>query len=151
MKIQRHAKILEIIHNHNIETQEELTEKLKDAGFKTTQATISRDIKELRLIKVAGENGNYKYSINLYDDDVKTTAKYRNILSETITKADIAGNIVVLNTYSGMAQAAAAAIDAMDFNEIVGTLAGDDTIFLAFRSEHIAMSFSEKIKNMLAI
>lgn len=151
MKLQRHAKILELIQEHNIETQEDLTEKLKKAGFTTTQATISRDIKELRLSKVTYHNGKYKYAVSVYDDEIKVSAKYKNILHETIIKADLSSSFAVVKTFPGMANAAAAAIDNMKWDGIVGTLAGDDTLFVAFRTENEAKDFIERFKIMLCI
>ena len=149
MKIQRQAKILELIEQSPIETQEELTEKLREAGFPSTQATISRDIKELKLIKISCGGGTYKYAVNLYDDESKATAKFRNILSETIRKVSLSGTLAIVKTYSGMANAAAAAIDAMDWDGVLGTIAGDDTIFVAFVDNEPAVRFKGKIHDLI--
>ncbi len=143
MKFRRHKKILEIISEYNVETQEELIDKLKESGFEVTQATISRDIKELRLVKISTENNTYKYAISGQDDGI-ISSKYRNIVADTVIKADSANNIVVLKTYSGMAQAAAAAIDGMDLNNVVGCVAGDDNIIIVMRSTEAA----DEIKNI---
>ena len=156
MKAQRHLKILELIEKNDIETQDELTNLLNENGFKATQATVSRDIKELRLVKVVaasdmlGKNGadaKYKYAVNSSGDgaDSKLGAKFRAILSEATVKSDYAANIVVIHTYAGMAQACAAAIDAMHADTIVGTVAGDDTIMIVMRTESAAEDFSRKI------
>jgi arginine repressor len=152
MKAERHAKILELIKHESIETQEELTEKLKQHGFEATQATVSRDIKELRLIKVSsggkGKSENkYKYSVNNSRNEIdsRLTTKFKSILNEAIMKIDYAGNLVVLKTYSGMAQAAGAAIDAIDTPDIIGSVAGDDTLLIVMRSEAEAQDFTKKL------
>ena len=133
MKTARQKMIQKLISQRDIDTQEELLQLLSAAGFRATQATISRDIKELRLIKTATAGGLYKYA-QAGAEDGRPNAKYANILRETVTGIESAGNIVVVRTYSGMASAAAAAIDAMRWDEIVGSLAGDDTIFIVARS-----------------
>ncbi len=150
MKNNRHRKILEIINQYSVETQDELIAKLRGAGIDVTQATVSRDIRDLKLIKIAcdGSTGKYKYAA-APGDDVRISAKYRNIIRETIVKVDSADNIVVLKTYSGMAQAAAAAIDGMSWGEIVGSIAGDDTIFVLMREREAALSFVEKLRSAL--
>ena len=152
MKAKRHLKILEIIANNDIETQEELTSHLKLAGIEATQATISRDIKDLRLVKVAlngksAEGTRYKYSVNSSDEEheIKLSAKFKAILNETTVKTDYAGNIVVIKTYAGMAQACAAAIDAMSMSNIVGSVAGDDTILIVMRTAEDAKEFAKKL------
>ncbi len=152
MKSKRHLKILEIIANNDIETQEELTTHLKQSGIDATQATVSRDIKELRLVKVAldGKNGDrtrYKYSVNSgnAEHEIKLSAKFKAILTETTMKTDFAGNIVVIKTYAGMAQACAAAIDAMSMSNIVGSVAGDDTVLIVMRTAEDAAEFAKKL------
>lgn len=149
MKIQRHAKILELIQKEDIETQEDLAIKLKTAGFETTQATISRDIKELRLIKIASNAGHYKYSVSIPDDDVKVSAKFRNVLIETVVKINTSSVFCIVKTFPGMAQAAASAIDNMGWQEIIGSIAGDDTIFIATQSEDDGAQFAEKLKRLI--
>lgn len=151
MKAQRHAKIIEIIQNNTIETQEELTTLLKSSGFDTTQATVSRDIKELKLVKVPDSNGFYKYAVKTYGSEIKVSAKFKTILEETVLRIDVSTSIVVIKTFPGMAQAAASAIDNMNWEEIVGTIAGDDTIFVALRTTDDALLFCEKIKELLNI
>jgi transcriptional regulator of arginine metabolism len=147
MKYSRHAKILELIETNIIETQEELAEKLKASGIEVTQATVSRDIKELRLIKVTTGNGHYKYAqINHMENGV--SVKLLTIFSESFISSDYANNIVVVKTLPGMAQAAASAIDSLKWFEIVGTIAGDDTIMIVCRAEKIAEELVNKFDRM---
>ena len=147
MKSSRHDAILEIIAEKEIETQDVLTEQLRQRGYNVTQATVSRDIKQLRLVKKATERGSYKYAVQS-SLDTKTNAKYSSIMRETITSIKTAGNIVVIKTYNGMANAAAAAIDAVAGSIVVGTIAGDDTIFAATENEDAAKSFAAVVKNV---
>ncbi|NLX85715.1 MAG: arginine repressor [Clostridiales bacterium] len=147
MKIARHAKILELIENKEIETQEELAEELKTCGFNITQATVSRDIKELRLIKTLSDTGKYKYStIKPHDSDLAD--RHVKVFKETVLKVDYAINIVVIKTIPGAAQGAAAVVDALDWQEVVGTIAGDDTIFVLTRNEKNAVNIMEKLKKL---
>ena len=147
MKYSRHAKILEIIDKEVIETQEELAERLKSLGVEVTQATISRDIKELRLIKVMTEDGRYRYaSIGKRENVV--TDRLLKVFSESYVSSDYANNIVVVKTLPGMAQAAASAIDSLKWNEILGTIAGDDTIMIVCRAERIAEDLVNKFNKM---
>jgi len=132
MKYARHSKILELIDSYEIETQEELAKLLNAEGFKVTQATVSRDIKELRLIKVLTKNGRYKYA-SIQQQDAGISDRFIKIFKDSLINIDYAGNMIVIKTLPGAAQAAAAALDALDLKEIVGTLAGDDTIFLVIR------------------
>lgn len=132
MKYARHAKIFELVDHNEIETQEELAIKLIAEGFKVTQATVSRDIKELRLIKVLTKSGRYKYA-SIQQQDAGITDRFIKIFKDSLINIDFAGNMVVIKTLPGAAQAAAAALDALDMNEIVGSLAGDDTIFIVVR------------------
>lgn len=133
MKSTRHAKILEIIHQNDIETQEELSDYLRKEGFQVTQATVSRDIRELKLTKVAGERGRQKYaSISEVGSDM--TEKYVRVFKEGFRSMDTAQNLLVVKTVSGMAMAVAAALDHMQCDEIVGSIAGDDTIMCAVRT-----------------
>lgn len=150
-KAERHNKILEIVKNNHVETQEELTQYLCQCGFEVTQATVSRDIKALKLVKVAAtdENGariGYKYAQGSQQGIAnELTEKFRNLLKDIIVKADYAGNLAVFKTYSGMANAAAAAIDAMHDTSIVGSVAGDDTVLCVLRTEDAAKEFSDLI------
>lgn len=155
MKSLRHEKILEIIAKYDVETQEELTEYLKNEGFAVTQATVSRDIKALRLIKVAagsdgGVDNRYKYSVNTSKDEVDSAlgAKFKAILGHAIVSCDYAGNLVVMKTYAGMAQASAAAIDSMSIDNVLGTIAGDDTILVVVRTEDEAEELVKKIEKL---
>lgn len=147
MKHKRHAKLLELIQNNNIETQEELSERLSKCGFEVTQATISRDIKELRIIKTLSDKGTYKYAVSDSNNSSKTN--YHNILLESVEKIDHANNIIVVKCYVGMAQGACAAIDSMKLNGIVGTLAGDDTIFIVTANEAKAIEITNSLRNMI--
>lgn len=148
IKEKRHRKIIEIISEHTVETQDELMNRLRDIGFEVTQATVSRDIRDLKLVKIATDGHSYKYALSNHED-MHISGKYRNIIKETVTRVDYAGNFVVLKTYAGMAQAAAAAIDGMRWNEIVGSLAGDDTIFVLMRDEDMALEFVTKFRRIL--
>lgn len=147
MKHIRHAKILEIIGKYDIETQDDLIIRLKKEGFEVTQATVSRDIRDLKLVKISTANHKYKYA-TAPKDEIQISSKYRTLIKETVVKVDYAGNIVVLRTYSGMANAAAAALDGMGWNEIVGTIAGDDTIFVLIRDCETAAELVEKLKQI---
>jgi transcriptional regulator of arginine metabolism len=132
MKYARHAKIIELVDHNEIETQEELAHKLISEGFRVTQATVSRDIKELRLIKVLTKSGRYKYA-SIQQQDAGITDRFVKIFRDSLISIDAAGNIIVIKTLPGAAQAAGAALDALDLKEVVGSLAGDDTIFLVVR------------------
>lgn len=147
MKYLRHAKILEIIMNQDIETQEELTQALKKNGMNVTQATVSRDIKELRLIKQMSRTGRYKYA-SLASQDAVLTDRLVRLFKESIVSLDHAGNIVVLRTIPAAAQAAASAIDAANFDEVVGTIAGDDTIFVVVREADQAEDVQERFRKL---
>ena len=148
MKVNRHAKIVELINKYQIETQDELAEYLNEAGFKVTQATVSRDIRDLKLTKVPAENGRQKYAV-LQSAQNGMTEKYVRILRDGLSSMDMAQNILVLKTVSGMAMAVAAALDAMNWNEIVGCIAGDDTIMCAVRTVDDTILLMEKIKKLL--
>ena len=148
MKFQRQAKILELIDRFEIETQEELTDHLRAVGYSTTQATVSRDIKELRLIKsLSTETGKYKYTAAGAADSF--TTRLRNIFRECVTDIDAAQNMVVIKTLPGLGQAAAMAIDAMRAVDVVGTLGGDDTVFVVMRDTESAERFSRQAHDIL--
>jgi len=149
MKYNRHAKILEIIENNFIETQEELAEKLKEIGMDVTQATVSRDIKELRLIKVMADNGRYRYA-PFSQSENRISNKLITVFTESYVSSDYANNIVVVKTLPGMAQASASAVDSLKWPEIVGTIAGDDTIMIVCRAEKMAEELVEKFSKMAA-
>ena len=133
IKTKRQAKMLELIRKHEIETQEELSDYLQKEGYQVTQATVSRDIRELKLTKVAMSNGRQKYAA-LTDNSEDLSEKYIRVFRDGFVSMDMAQNILVIKTVSGMAMAVAAAIDAMHLHEIVGCIAGDDTIMCAVRS-----------------
>lgn len=148
MKKTRQDKIIEIIQKYDVETQEELAGKLREAGFQVTQATVSRDIRKLKLSKIPTGNGGQKYVV-LQQDDNPMGDKYIRVLRDAFSSMDVAQNILVIKTVSGMAMAVAAALDALKFSEIVGCIAGDDTIFLAMRSLEDARSLMDKIHHMI--
>ncbi len=148
MKTARHAMILDIISKHNIETQDELAEHLRRDGFDVTQATVSRDIKELRLIKVLAEGGHYKYA-TVDKAESGLVDRFMRMFSHSVLNITSAGNLIVVKTISGSANAAAGAIDALRWPEVVGSLAGDDTIFVAIRSEEDVPKVMEKFHSMM--
>ncbi len=148
MKISRHSKILEIIDTKTIETQEDLAEELKKSGFNVTQATVSRDIKELKLVKVLDEHGFYKYSA-LREQDSILNERLVRVFSESVLQIDYAGNMVVIKTFSGAGGAAGEALDAFDLKEIVGSIAGDNTIFLLVRREEAVPQVVEKLRKIM--
>ena len=129
MKLERHSKIVELIGKYNIETQEELAEYLNKEGYNVTQATVSRDIRELKLSKIQGEHGRQKYAV-FHPQQTAFNDKYIRILRDGFLSMDMAQNILVIKTVAGMAMAVAAALDAIHFSEVVGCIAGDDTILL---------------------
>ena len=148
MKNNRQKQILSLIAAHEITTQEELLEKLRESGYNVTQATVSRDIRQLKLIKIQSDNDTYRYAESGAETGPAINAKYVNILSETVTDVDYAGHLIVVKTYNGMAMAAGAAFDSMRWNGILGTIAGDDTVFIAVRSEAFAKEICDRIRNM---
>lgn len=147
MKTKRHSKIVELINSYDIETQEELAQKLEEGGFVVTQATVSRDIRDLKLSKVVTANGKQKYSLMPKQDGI--SEKYVRILGEAFVSMDMAQNILVVKTVSGMAMAAAAALDSMQMSEIVGCIAGDDTIMAAIRSVEDTVVVMERIRKLV--
>ncbi len=150
MKPGRQAKILQLIESKNIETQEQLLAELEACGFVTTQATISRDIKELRIIKELGANGSYRYSSAPKVSEPTFTAKLNNIFRQCVVNYDHAQNIVVIKTMPGLANAACSALDAMDWDSLVGTIAGDDTAFILMRDTASATAMCAEIKRQLS-
>jgi len=149
MKSQRQAKILEIISNKNVETQEQLLAELQEAGFRGTQATISRDIKEMRIVKELTNLGTYRYAVSGNDLGVSFSAKLNAIFRECVVNVDYAQNIIVIHTLPGLASAAGAAIDAMSMTTVVGCLSGDDTVIVVMRDLTSAASFCLEIRNLL--
>lgn len=148
MKKVRLGKIIEIIEKHDVETQEELAAYLKEAGYDVTQATVSRDIRELKLSKIPTGDGRQKYVV-LKQDDTRLGDKYIRVLSDGFMSMDMAQNILVIKTVAGMAMAVAAAIDAIKFKEIVGCIAGDDTIMMAVRTVEETQNLMNKIHAMI--
>ena len=148
MKVNRHAKIVELINKYQIETQEELAEYLNQEGFRVTQATVSRDIRDLKLTKVPTENGRQKYTV-LQAEQSGLAEKYIRILNDGYITMDMAQNILVIKTVSGMAMAVAAALDAMKWHEIVGCIAGDDTVMCAVRTVDDTIILMEKIRKLI--
>ena len=147
MKIARQSKIVELINEYDIETQEELAARLNAAGFKVTQATVSRDIK---LMKMARQDGGSKYGL-VSSPNTADSEKYIRVLRDAYLSMDIAQNILVIKTTAGMANAAAAALDHISFQEIVGSLAGDDTIACFCKNEGQAMTLMNKIKKVIHV
>ena len=149
MKSKRQAKIMEIISNRNVETQEQLLALLQAEGFRATQATISRDIKELRIIKELTSLGAYRYSAPTNEVGSSFTTRLNTIFRECVTSFDYAQNIIVIRTLPGLASAAGSAIDAMNLSSIVGSLAGDDTVMIVMRDTNAAAAFCGEIKALL--
>ena len=148
MKINRHAKIIELINTYQIGTQEELAEYLNREGFKVTQATVSRDIRNLKLTKVPAENGRQRYVARQENENLMSE-RYIRVLREGFISMDMAQNILVVKTVSGMAMAVAAAIDALKSNEVVGCIAGDDTVMCAIRSAEDTITVMDKIRKIV--
>ena len=149
MKNDRQSMILEIISQENIETQEQLLSRLQERGITSTQATISRDIKQMHLIKEPVGQGVYKYAVSGNRTKLNFAEKLRTIFRESITSIAYAQNIVVIKTMPGLASAACAAMDGMDFSFMVGSLAGDDTAFIVMRDTESALEFCKEIREML--
>lgn len=149
MKTQRQAKILEIVTTKDVETQEQLLQELQDAGFFSTQATISRDIKELRIVKELTSFGTYRYTTSSKEVAGTFSSRLNTIFRECVTGYDYAQNIVVIHTLPGLAAAAGSAIDAMSMSFVLGTLAGDDTVMIVMRDNNAAAAFCGEIKSLL--
>ena len=148
MKSSRHKKIVELVRENDISTQEELAQILNNQGFNVTQATVSRDIRELKLTKGISDSGKQKYFVET-DEESNLNEKYVRVFTECFVSMDMAMNILVIKTVSGMAMAVAAALDAMNFNEIVGTIAGDDTIMCAIRTVEDTRILISKLEKIL--
>ena len=149
MKSQRQAKIMEIIATRNLETQEQLLDALQKEGFRATQATISRDIKELRIVKELTSLGTYRYTTSTNEMTGSFSSRLNTIFRECVVSFDYAQNIIVIRTLPGLASAAGSAIDAMNLNSVVGSLAGDDTVMVVMRDNNAAAAFCGEIKNLL--
>ena len=148
MKTKRQTKMLELIKKHDIETQEELSDYLQKEGYQVTQATVSRDIRELKLTKVAMSNGRQKYAA-LTEANEDLSEKYTRVFRDAFVSMDMAQNILMIKTVSGMAMAVAAAIDAMHLHEIVGCIAGDDTIMCAVRSVDDTIAVMSRLRKLV--
>lgn len=148
MKIARHSKIIDLINQYDIETQEELAAKLQEAGFAVTQATVSRDIRELKLMKIAKPDGGSRYTV-MGQRDSQNSEKYIRVLKDAFISMEMAQNILVIKTVSGMANAAGAALDNMNYSEVVGCIAGDDTIACINRSTDDTIILMDKIKKII--
>ena len=147
MKMERHSKIVELIGKYEIETQEELAEYLNKEGYNVTQATVSRDIRELKLSKIQTENGGQKYAV--FHPQTAFNDKYTRILHDSFVSMDMAQNILVIKTMPGLASAACSALDKMNIPEIVGTLAGDDTAFIAMRDVPSASTLCAELREQI--
>ena len=150
MKSKRQEKILEIVREHDVETQEQLLTELAAAGFTATQATISRDIRQLRIVKQLAPSGVYRYQTAVHPAEHQFSERLNVIFKQSITSVDYAQNILVIKTMVGMANAAMAALDAMNIPEIVGTLAGDDTAFAVLRDTPSAANLCAEIRSQVA-
>ena len=148
MKLKRHTKILELIHEYEIETQEELAQRLEEAGFKVTQATVSRDIRELCLTKVANKKGRSVYAV-LQGQNPNLSEKYSRVLRDAFVSIDTAQNILVIKTVPGMAMGVAAALDELKFSEIIGSIAGDDTVISVIKTADQSLLVMEKLRKIL--
>lgn len=148
MKTMRHARILDLISEFSIETQDELLSRLKAEGYKATQATISRDIKDLRLVKTLGSDGKYRY-VSAVKNPTDMRSNFKSLFSTSVNSVDFAQNIVVIRTLAGMAGAVCASLDSINYNSIVGTIAGDDTIFVVCRTNETASSFVDELKKLI--
>ncbi len=149
MKLERHSKIVELIGKYEIDTQEELAERLRESGFTVTQATVSRDIRELKLTKIAMDNGRQRYTVMQSQDS--HADKYIRIMQDGYLSMDRAQNILVIKTVSGMAMAVAASLDAMHMHELVGCIAGDDTVMCAVRTVEDTILLMDKIRKMVTV
>ena len=146
MKTTRHEEILKLIDRYDIETQDDLVKRLNEAGFRVTQATVSRDIRELQLSKSVSESGRVRYCVSRTTPQAE--GKYIRTFKEAAVSMDTAGNLLVVKTESGMAMAAAAALDELGWEEIVGCIAGDDTIFLAIKTPEDAENIKRRLKKL---
>lgn len=149
MKTKRHAKILELISEVPITTQEELLALLRNDGYNVTQATVSRDIKELKLVKTMGDNGSYRYTSSVRERDIDNQYNFHNLFVKSVISIDYVGNIICVKCYTGMANAACAAFDSLEWQGVVGTLAGDDTIFILTRSEQVAAQLKKELARQM--
>lgn len=148
MKLARHEKIIELIQKYDIDTQEELAARLNEEGFRVTQATVSRDIRALKLTKVAGKNGKSRYAV-IQETSPQLGNQYSRVLKDAVISMDVGQNLVVVKTAAGMAMGVATAMDALKWPEILGCIAGDDTIMCACKSAEMALSVLEKLGSIV--
>lgn len=148
MKTERQGAIIDLISRYEIETQEEMISRLRDMGYDVTQATVSRDIRELKLTKVLTSHGTYRYMKN-HAPHHTGNVKLNNAVVDSITGVDYSGNIVVLKTYPGLAMAVASGIDAMNLSEVLGCIGGDDTIMIVTRNQEASANLSKKIRDFV--
>ena len=148
MKTRRHAKILDLIKEHDIDTQDELLRCLRENGFDVTQATVSRDIKELRLVKTLSSKGKYRYSTGR-DNARSISSKFYSLFGDSVVSVEAAQNIIVIKCLTGMAQAVCAAMDTLNFSGVVGTLAGEDTILVVCKTNELADERQEEFKKLI--
>ena len=148
MKVARHEKIMELIQQYDIDTQEELAARLNEAGFKVTQATVSRDIRALKMTKVAGRDGKSRYAI-LQNTSAVLGDKYTRVLHDALTSIDVGQNMIVIKTVPGMAMGVAAALDAMKWEEILGSISGDDTVMCAAGTSEQAVTAAQRLRGIL--
>ena len=149
MKTQRQAKIMEIISGRDIETQEQLLQELRNAGFHSTQATVSRDIKDLRVVKELTSLGTYRYTVSAKKEGTTFSSRLNTIFRECVSGVDYAQNMVVIKTLPGLANAAGSAVDAMNMSVVLGSIAGDDTVFLVMRDSNSAAAFCGEIHALI--
>ena len=149
MKSERQARILELITQFEIETQDEMMNRLRDEGFAVTQATVSRDLRELQLTKSLTARGTYRYSVNSTKNHMRNNAKLSSAMVDSVTNVDYSMNNVVIKTYPGMAQAVASGIDAMNMQDILGSVAGDDTIIIITKNEESSALIRERILDIM--
>ena len=150
MKSQRQAKIMEIISTKNVETQEQLLAELQKEGFRCTQATISRDIKDMRIVKELTSMGVYRYTTSTNEISGTFTSRLNTIFRECVVGHDYAQNIIVIKTLPGLASAAGSAVDTMNFSSVLGTLAGDDTVMIVMRDTAAAAAFCSEVKSLIS-
>ena len=148
VRLARQEAILDLINGEDISTQIELTTRLSEMGFQTTQATISRDIKELKLVKTAMPDGGYRYQVSKANDKYPISHKFYSLFRDSVTHVDYAFNQVVINTYTGMAQAICATMDGLEWPGVLGTIAGDDTVLIITRGEAFAAELTEKLREL---
>ena len=149
MKAERQEVIRNILNEQEIQTQEELAEALRKRGFSVTQATVSRDIREMRLIKLSRSNGGYQYGIHEGNTDIGSNERMIRMLRECMLSVESSGQMIVIKTLSGSANTAAEALDSMDMPDILGSIAGDNTIFLVARAEEKASMIAERVRNLM--